>query len=614
MNNTVSHLRSITARFPNLPGVYLMKDKKGSMLYIGKARDLKVRVSSYINGGDGRFQISFLMDQVATIETIVCENEKQAFLLERDLIGKFKPKFNIRLKDDKAFLLVRIDEKRRWPRLELVRKQDDDNATYYGPFTFSYELKRILEVIKKVVPLRTCTDAVLNNRQRPCLEYQIKRCMAPCCLPVSETEYLEWVNQAKLILDGKVSPILDELHRNMNEASDDLRFEAAAAIRDRIKALEEFADGQKIMFSRGENQDAFALHREGNLACLTILRVRNGRIADTKNYPFSDIVVSDHEIIRSGIEQFYDASKEIPQSLVLPFEIPEIDEVLAPLEESLKGRIDWTIPQRGVKLSLLKLAELNARQYFTSRFTSEIRYTSLANRLAQLVQLSQIPRRIEAVDISNLQGSDIVGAIAVFFDGEPIRKEYKKYNITQQGKPDDFSAIFEVVFRRLKRGLTTGELPDLLIIDGGFGQLRMACRARDELGINLDIIALAKMRDEEGKKTKGYAIKPERLYVEWQDEPLPLDSSDALTHQLQRIRDEVHSLVINFHRDKRNRRHLSSVLDSVPGVGPERRKRLLKEYGGLQKIALASPSEVAKVGRMSISIAERVISLLRKPY
>lgn len=608
----LDHLRTLVASFPHLPGVYLMKSDAGTVLYVGKAIDLRARVGSYLNGSDTRFQISFLLELVHVIDKIVCENERQAFLLERDLIAKFKPKFNIRLKDDKAFLSVRLDRGARWPKLELVRRHSNDGADYYGPYAFSYELRRVLEVIKKVVPLRTCTDTVLYNRQRPCLEYQIKRCAGPCCLPVSEEDYQGWVRQAGMILDGKVKPILEDLGRRMQEASEELRFEAAAAIRDRIDVLQQFAEGQRVMFARGENTDAFAIHREGDIAALTVLRVRHGRIADTKNFALTDVVVSDEEILRASIGQFYEAVPEVPQEIIVSQEVAELDEVLEALSQTLDEKIAWSVPQRGAKMRLLKLAELNARQYFISKFSRDSRYSAVAKQLALLLHLTQMPRRIETVDISNLQGSDIVGAIAVFFDGEPLKKEYRRYKISQQGKPDDFASIYEVVHRRLTRGMETGELPDLLIVDGGLGQLSMACKARDELGIQLDIVALAKMRSEEGRKTKGFAIKEERIHVEWQQEAVPLEPSAAITLMLQRMRDEVHNLVIKFHRDKRGQRALESVLDTVPGVGLERRKRLLKAFGGLQHIAAAAPEEVAKAGRMSILIAEKVIAIAKK--
>ncbi|MCB0337110.1 MAG: excinuclease ABC subunit C, partial [Bdellovibrionales bacterium] len=304
-NPRLPELKAKVADFPTLPGVYLMRDREGDVIYVGKAKSLRTRVKSYFAGGDGRFQIEFLLRRIHDIENIVTDSEEQAFILERDLITKYKPRYNIRLKDDKAFLSIRIDEDDPWPRLELVRRVESDGARYFGPYTYSYELKTVMDVIKKVVPLRTCSNTVFFNRQRPCLEYQIKRCAGPCCLEVDADDYRRWVKQAISILEGKTAPIVKQLTTIMERASDELRFEDAALYRDRIQILENFSEGLKFVSTGGENRDVFALYREEGLATLSVLQVRNGRISGNSNYSFSNVAVSSEEVLESALEQYY---------------------------------------------------------------------------------------------------------------------------------------------------------------------------------------------------------------------------------------------------------------------------------------------------------------------
>lgn len=600
-------LKKLVSNFPKLPGVYLMKDDGGEVMYVGKAKELQSRVRSYLTGGDGRVQIEFLMERVAHIETIICASEEQAFILERDLIAKFKPRYNIRLKDDKAYLSVRIDENARWPRLELVRRVHNDGATYYGPYTYSYELREVLEVIRNVVPLRSCSDTVLYNRQRPCLEYQIRRCAGPCCLPVNSDEYRRWVVQAKQILEGRTPATIKSLNDSMQEASDDLRFEEAAAIRDRIEVLERFTKGHKMAVNLGDSRDAIGFFREAQRATVSILHVRGGRVSDNSSFAFSNVIDTDEELIESIILQFYSSGRETPDEILLPTDLASREEIENFISKNLDAKVSLVVPQKGVKERLVGLATVNARQQFVSKFDEETRYTEAVAKLAALLNLHQVPRRIECVDISNFQGSDIVGAIVVFFDGKPLKSEYKKYKISQQGKPDDFASMHEVVTRRLARAMETGEFPDLLLIDGGPGQLSSACRARDELKLEVDIASIAKIRENsEGVKM------PERLFVEGSDDPIPLLPSDEVTLLVSRIRDEVHRFVIGFHRNTRSKRVFKSVLDDIPGVGPERRGRLLREFGSVDKIKNADVEKIAKVGRMPKPLAEKILAFLNK--
>jgi excinuclease ABC subunit C len=588
-----------------------MRDDEQLVIYVGKAKDLKARVRTYFAGGDGRYQIEYLLQRVALVEMIVTQTEEQAFLLERDLITKYKPRYNIRLKDDRAYLSIRIDENAEWPRVELVRKVAQDGAKYFGPYAFSSELRNLLEVVKKVLPLRSCSDAVLYNRTRPCLEYQIKRCCAPCCIPVERVEYLQLVKQAISILEGRSAATVKQLEERMEVASNELRFEEAASWRDRLELLRSFQAGHSLVSFRGENRDVFAIFREGTQAALCVLLVRGGRISDTKSFTLFDIRIEDDALLEASLQQFYEGGRDLPDEILVPNEFDNLSLMQAGFS-ARKGRgVSIVAPQRGSKARLLATAELNAKQAFLSSLTTESEWSQVSTRLATLIGLKQIPRRVECVDISNFQGTDIVGAAVVFFDGVADKSSYRKYIISQQGKPDDFAAIHEVVSRKLKRGLEEGNLPDLLVIDGGPGQLSMALQARDELRLSLDIVGLAKMRTASEFDAKTIDRKPERLYLEGNEEPILLDEGDLVTRFLARMRDEVHRFVITFHRQKRAKRVFASVLDSISGLGPERRGRLLKHFGSVKAIGGAPVEEVAKVGRMPLPLAEKVVGKIK---
>jgi excinuclease ABC subunit C len=606
----LEELKEEIKKFPTHPGVYIMRDAEGTVIYIGKAKSLKSRVRTYFGAGDGRSQIQFLMRRIHDVENIVTASEEQAFVLERALISKHKPRYNIRLKDDKAYLSIRLDDNARWPRLQLVRRVEQDGARYYGPYTFSYEVRTLLDIVNKTIPLRTCPDTVLYNRQRPCLEYQIKRCSAPCCLPVDVDEYADWVKDARQVLEGKVEGVVKRLTKTMDICAESLEFERAADIRDKIEILQNFAKGQQYISPGAEHRDVFAVYREERLVTLSILTVRYGRISDNKNFSFRDVEVPTSEVIEDAIEQFYRGGREVPEEVIVA-ELPEETEFLISELSRRRGKkVSITEPQRGIKFRLLKLAEVNAQQHFATTFDAESRYLEVASILAQTAKLEQVPRRIECVDISNFQGTEIVGAVVSFFDGKPDKQNYKRYILSEQGKPDDFTSMYEVVSRRLARGKQENSLPDLLIIDGGKGQLGAAIKARDELEVPLKIIALAKERSRDAKGAERST--PERLFLEGQAEAIPLASDAELTKLVTRVRDEVHRFVIEFHRKRRLKRGMKSVLDDISGVGPERKRRLFKEFGSIAKMKQASSEELARAGRMPKSLAEKVLRTLQK--
>jgi excinuclease ABC subunit C len=589
-----------------------MRDESRAVLYVGKAKVLRERLKTYFTGGDGRYQIEYLIKRVTGFETIVTQSEEQAFLLERDLITKYKPRYNIRLKDDKSYLSIRIDERAEWPRLELVRRPENDGATYYGPYAFSGELRNLLEVIKKVIPLRSCSDAVLYNRQRPCLEYQIKRCCAPCCEPVSQEEYRDLLKQAVAILEGKSAGTIKQLTQRMETAAEALRFEEAAAWRDRIDTLSNFQAGHSLVTFRGENRDVFGMVREGDQAAVCVLLVRHGRISESKPFILLDVQVSDEELIEGVVQQYYEGGREIPCEVIVPRELENGSLIEAGLSSKRGGKVSLVYPQRGSKARLLSMAELNAQHAFAGSRTQESEWDKVAEGLREVLALRQSPRRVECVDISNFQGSDTVGAIVVFFDGVADKSAYRRYNLSHQDTPNDFASMYEVVSRRLKRGAEENNLPDLLVIDGGAGQLSMALQARDDLKLGVEIVALAKMRTESEVQSAHVQRKPERLYVPGREEPILLEEGDRVTRFLSRIRDEVHRFVITFHRDKRAKRVFRTRLDDISGVSDEMRRRLLSHFKTVDAIEQSRAEDVAKIGRMPLRLAERVLVSLKK--
>lgn len=609
MESRLNALEDQVSKFPRSAGVYVMRNEEGTVIYVGKAKSLRERVRTYLKGGDGRSQIQFLMRRVHSIEPVMTDTESQAFILERDLIRKYKPRYNIQLKDDKAYLSLRIDPNAPWPKIDLVRRVEQDNARYFGPYTFSYELRELLDIIQNVIPLRTCSNTVFYNRARPCLEYQIKRCAGPCCLPVEKEQYDEWVKEAIQLLEGKTQAVAVLLEERMEHASNELRFEDAALYRDRIEILKNFQKGQKYLSHRAEDRDVFALYRDHKLATLAVMNVRLGRIANNKNYSFSDVEIGDEEILEACISQYYQGGRDIPEEIVLPAPLENVDSIRDYLSEKRGRRVQIVVPERGVRKRLVNLALINAEQHYVSTFDEDARNGECAKVLAEKLGLKQVPRRIECIDISNLQGSDNVGALVAFQDGIPDKQGYRKYDIKTTKGQDDFASIHEVVTRRLRRGHEENDLPCLLIIDGGKGQLGKALEARDESGSSLEIVALAKER----RRGKNDAV-PERIFIAGSSEPIIFEAGKPVTHFIARIRDEVHRFVITFHRSKRSKRSRASVLDAIAGIGPERKNRLLRHFKSVERIRNSSVAEIQRVGRMSESLAVRVKEALGREH
>ncbi|MCC6219726.1 MAG: excinuclease ABC subunit UvrC [Deltaproteobacteria bacterium] len=607
--------KDLLSRMPRRTGVYLMKDKAGKVVYVGKANNLQARVRSYFNESDARYSVRFIVEAVCSIETIVTEDERQALILEGDLIRKFKPRYNVRLKDDRAPLLVRIDEHGEWPRIELVRSHVEDGARYIGPFAFSYELRAMLETIQSTLLLRTCSDKVLHNRIRPCLDYQIKRCCGPCCIDVDRKLYESYVQAAISILEGKNTDVIEQMEREMQRASDEMRYEDAASLRDRIGALTKAGrEGVSTVTVAGGSKDCLGLYREGNRAEFTVLKVRNGRLFEAQTFGLDGVEVSDRELLSALLMQYYDVCRDIPEEILVGCEMEDrqIREEL--LSERIGRRVKIVLPLKGAKARVLALAQENSYQNFRARCGVGVSWESALRGIQRAFGLSEMPRIIDCVDISHFQGGATVGSVVSFCDGSPHKERYRHFHVhCVKGKPDDFASITEVLRRYLSACLEQDALPDLMIVDGGRGQLSQALKVKKELALEtLPVVGLAKrrkMRASYGSEA-DFRYRPERIYLENEVAARVLEPSSSSLRLLERIRDEAHRFGISFHRSVRGKRLFVSRLDKIHGVGPRRRKELLREFGDVQSIASSKPEELVSRCKMPMRLARRIIDSL----
>ncbi len=471
-------------QIPPEPGVYLLRDKAGKVLYVGKAKSLRSRVRAYFrDGGDTRFQVRFLMSRVRDFETLVTSNEKEALILENNLIKQYRPRYNIRLKDDKSYLSAKVT-KHAWPRIMVTRKIVKDGGRYFGPFGSADGLRETLDIIRKVFPLRTCSDAVFRNRSRPCLEYQIKRCLGPCCLPVDRDEYKRHLDAAIMLLEGRDLELLKAMREQMKTHAERLEFEEAAKLRDRVRAIEKTVEKQTVLHHWGIDQDVFGLYREGGFIEAIVLMVRRGKLTSTQSWSFEDLEFSDHDILADLLTQFYSGGRYLPDEVLVPVELEDAEVRAELLSERRGKKVMLAVPQRGEKTRLLQMANENARQSFAARRDSEKTRERMLEELRVKLRLRNTPKRIECYDISNLQGSMVVASQVVFDEGLARKDLYRRYRMRTVDGQDDFASMSEVLNRRLARAVKDQDYPDLIIVDGGKGQLNMALHVLRELGLD----------------------------------------------------------------------------------------------------------------------------------
>ena len=691
-------LAEILEGLPAAPGVYLMKDHRGKTVYIGKAAVLRNRVRQYFQpaSGDSRDFVPLLEGIVADIETVITSNEKEALLLENTLIKKHQPRFNVNLKDDKNYLVLRLDPAAEWPRLEVVRKLGDDGASYFGPYHSATSCREALRVVNRHFQLRTCTDHVLHNRRRPCLQYQIKRCPAPCVLPVAREAYAEQVRDVGLFLDGKSDELMDRLRVRMKDAAARTDFEVAADIRDQVRALEVTLEEQRVVSADFCDQDVIGFHREGIALELVVMSIRGGKLSASRAFSFTGQEFPDAELLSSFIGLYYDLGAPPPDEVLLPFDIEDAalkaewlgERRAASALGSRRRKVEVLVPQRGDRRRLVELAQKNAASSFATRRNARADTELALGKLQKRLKLLKLPRTIECYDVSHIQGFATVASMVVFVDGKPEKSRYRTYKVRAPGRAggggdfasrnDDFASMYEVLSRRFRRAReesaqgnddSTWALPDLIVIDGGKGQLGMALAAARDVGIDvrpgvgLSIVGLAKERDSlegggiepgpvgatspeepapvepappveepappveppppsdepalkrgrKGKLTKGETVKmPDRVFLAHAKDAILIRPNSAEMFILQHLRDEAHRFAVTFHRSQRRRLTLRSALAEIPGIGEGRQRLLLRHFGSVKKIREASLEDLAGVPGMSRASAAAVFEHWRR--
>src|SRR5712692_8818308 len=602
---------ALTHKLDTIPtdaGVYLLKDKSGKVLYVGKAKSLRSRVRAYFReGGDERFQVRFLMRRVRDFDTLVARSEKEALILENNLIKQYKPRYNIRLKDDKSYLSAKVT-KHSWPRITVTRRIVKDGGRYFGPFGSADGLRETIDVIRKVFPLRTCSDAVFKNRSRPCIEYQIKRCLGPCCLPVDRDEYERHLHAAEMLLEGKNLELLKEMRERMRGYAERLEFEEAARVRDRVRAIEKTVERQTVLHHWGGDQDVFGLYREGGFIEAIVLMVRHGKLTSTQSWSFQDLEFSDEDVLADLLTQYYSGARFVPDEIIVPVELEDAG-VRAELLSERRGRnVDFLVPQRGDKLRLLEMAMDNARQSFTARRDNENTREKMLEELRTKLHLRNTPKRMECYDISNLQGTMVVASQVTFDEGEPQKQLYRRYRMRTVDGQDDFASMYEVLSRRLKRAVADNEFPDLWVIDGGKGQLNVAIEVLKEhkLFDQIDVISIAKQHVLNDPRERSVVKSEERIFLPNRKDPIVLPRNSTALFLLVRIRDEAHRFAITYNRELRRRARLRSVLDDIEGIGPVRRRALLRYFGSLRRIREATVEQLASVKGVNLELAAEI--------
>jgi len=602
---------------PEKPGVYLFRDSAGAVLYVGKARRLKSRLRSYRRpGGDGRLLIRFLEEVAQSVETIVTRTESEALLLEDALIKQHKPPHNIRLKDDKSFLMLRLDDEP-FPRFKFVRAHSPRNdrrsgeqrgrARFFGPFSSARSVRQTLSNLHRVVPLRDCPDSVFANRSRPCLKHQIGLCAAPCVGLVDAQAYAELVERAATILAGDTAALEQELESRMRSASIALEYERAAAWRDRLEALRRTVERQGVRPSDRSPRDVLALARRGSEVVVHRLAFRDGRMAESRSHLFRS-ELPDDEMWHDVLTALYGGGRrDVPPEIVLSAAPAELEL----LEGALGSGTRFFVPSGGERRRMLDLAHENARTTLARREREEAFEESALEKLAALCDLAEAPETIDCFDISNLQASNVVASRVRFRGGHPDKAGYRRFRVRGVEGQDDFASMKEVVGRSLRRGVEEADLPDLVVIDGGAQQLASALAARDEAGAwDVPMIALAKARAERTRDGQRKAATEERVFLPGAADAIDLARHDPARLLLERIRDEAHRFAITYHRKERGR--IRSQLDSIDGVGDTRRKALLRRFGSVAGVREASVEQIAAVPGIGAELAARILEQLSR--
>ncbi len=586
---------------PHKPGVYMMLDSKSAVLYVGKAKDIFKRLSSYLRfSGAEHSKTTIMLRKAHKVETIITNTEKEALILEASLIKKHKPKYNIILRDDKNYPYIKVTVQEEWPRVFMARRKAKDKSRYFGPYSSSSAMWATLRLISSLFPLRNCKGSLLKKRKRPCLNRQIGKCLAPCAGGANRELYLEHVGKVIMLLEGRNQDLIKTLKAQMESAAETLEFERAASIRDQISALSRTLEKQVISASHNKDQDVLGFARKNAAVSVAILFIRNGLINGSRTFFLADPYGEDQAILSQILGQFYDQNSLIPKEILLPFEPADITLHDERLNDSSATRVHLKVPQKGDNLQLITMANANALQVFEEKEKKKSSWDNLSSSMEKTLRLDRKPTRIECLDISNISGKQAVGSLVCFTEGEADKSNFRHYKIRTVDGPNDYAMMKEVLERRLKRGLEEETLPDLFVVDGGKGQLGMALAVAGELGITeeIDWIGIAKEKEDEGEKL----YKPERK------NPIILPAHNPIILYLMRIRDESHRYGVTFHRRLRNKATLTSELDQIPGIGKEKKKQLLKHMGSLKRIKEANCEELIEVNGIGGELASEIFN------
>ena len=605
---------------PTRPGVYLMRDGSGDVLYVGKAASLRHRLRSYFaSQANLEPKIRTMVSKVADFDFIVTESEQEAVILESNLIKRHKPVYNARLKDDKSYPFIKIDVTEDFPQVYITRRVPNDGSRYFGPFASASSVRRTLALLKKLFPYRSCTKTITGNDPRPCLEYHINRCVAPCIGAVNKEQYREIIDQVILFMEGKSDRIVKSIALRMRAAAEDLEFERAAVLRDQVRAIERVHEGQKVLHLTSENLDVIAAVQSKGEAWVEVFFIRQGKLIGRDHFMMAGTEGDGPEkILTAFVEQFYAANPYVPPRILMQHPLEDADAVLEWLQKKRQGPVKVHVPQRGEKRKLVQMVAENAAQGLEQLRTKHEDAEGLDAAMAELqeaLSLPGLPRRIEAYDISNIQGANPVGSMVVFADGKRKSSDYRKFKVNTVEGIDDYSMMREVLTRRFRRlarpsddvatdggstvtatplkDRTWETVPNLVLIDGGRGHLSAALQVFLELGI--DFVPLASLAKEN-----------EEIFVPQVPEPIVLPRESKGLFLVQRVRDEAHRFAITFHRQRRSKSSLGSAMDLIPGIGPKRRRMLLRRFGSVKGVRDAELDELAAVPGMTVSLAQRV--------
>lgn len=615
----LARLKELLKEFPTSSGIYLMKGGNEKIIYVGKAKNLRARVRSYFNGNHEESpKTRFLVNQIINVDYILTNTEVEAFLLEASMIKKHRPKYNIRLKDDKAYPYIKLTIQDTFPRFYLSRKVIKDGSLYFGPYTSGLAVHGTINFLNRTFRIRDCKDTFMRTRNRPCLTYEIGRCTAPCVQFVSEAEYRKDVESALQFLRGRNKKVIKELSERMKAASKEERFEAAAKLRDSIGAIEAVLEKQSVINSSERDQDVIGYHGDDRGTLIESLHIRQGRLIGRRSHfiPLLDTLAEGEDVrewLTSFLNQYYDENI-IPDEILLPVDLgKEVVKLLeAVLEERRGSEVAVRFPTDPAGHSLLEMAEANAKGHFQEYVSKSDAKVKALETIQQKFQLPNLPRRIECYDISNFQGSEIVASQVVFEDGAPSKDHYRRYKIRSvEGAPNDFASMREVLSRRFKH--TEYDDPQLIVVDGGKGQLNIAVEVLKEIGrSDIPIVGLAKSRVQGSFEDKEVAATEERFFLPGRSNPVIFTRNSEARHILVGLRDEAHRFAITYHRKLREATSLESELDMVVGLGEKRKKILLKKFEGVDALRAATVEQIAELPTFNRVLAERILLQLNE--